>query len=184
MKRDGKVKFFKKIELLDLNKTSRKFPYERKPAVRSIYDRATSAIKDKVKKIFRSNEKMKKFVRNTTRNIHKPSVAKPKLSISYIEEREIDKYIMVFFRKSIRELRDLLKKNHQISSGVKGDLVNRVAQAKVLGCLPNCPVCGGGKLRFNIQTGEYRCPGYMDDTTFRYCGFRTFSGIERTPWID
>jgi hypothetical protein len=32
----------------------------------------------------------------------------------------------------------------------------------LLGAIPNCSSCAGGKLRFNYQEGTYSCPGYME----------------------
>lgn len=81
------------------------------------------------------------------------------------------------------------------------DLVARVSQAmvrhlahatcvndadmwQVLGAIPTCPSCGGGKPDFNIATEMYSCPGYFDDTDFQRC-FRKFgfSDITRGPWL-
>ncbi len=57
-------------------------------------------------------------------------------------------------------------------TGTKDELVERVADRKTLGSIPNCTKCGGGKLRFDMQSGEYYCKGFMEDTTFRFCKAR------------
>jgi hypothetical protein len=35
-------------------------------------------------------------------------------------------------------------------TGTKDELVERVADRKTLGSIPNCTKCGGGKLRFDM----------------------------------
>ncbi len=34
----------------------------------------------------------------------------------------------------------------------------------LLGAIPNCSSCAGGKLRYNLLEGTYTCPGYMEGT--------------------
>jgi hypothetical protein len=97
----------------------------------------------------------------------------------------LDLYEKEFNKKSIGQLKAILRENNQIMSGNKGDLVERCSQGKLLGALPCCSKCGGGKLKFNIKTGVYFCPGYMDDTEFRNCSFKAdFKDVIRNPWID
>jgi hypothetical protein len=55
---------------------------------------------------------------------------------------------------------------------------------KLLGALPICPVCFKGKLRFKMSTSEYKCPGYMDDTDFKFCKFKATEGVTRNEWSD
>ena len=73
--------------------------------------------------------------------------------------------------------------NHQRKTGTKIELAERCADGRILGQIPMCSACGGGKLRFNAKAGIYSCPGYMDDEDFKHCG-HTFSleEIKRTPW--
>ena len=101
------------------------------------------------------------------------------------QKKQLDQFEAVFSKKSIVELKSILKENNQIQSGSKKDLVDRCSQGKLLGSLPMCSKCSGGKLRFNIKTGQYYCPGYMDDTDFINCGFKpNFGDVLRNPWID
>ncbi len=59
-----------------------------------------------------------------------------------------------------------------------------MADGKLLGKIPNCTSCGGGKLRFNRETGIYICPGYMDDDVFKHCSKKySMSEIERESWV-
>ena len=51
-------------------------------------------------------------------------------------------------------------------TGTKADLVERIADCQVLGAIPKCSHCGGGQPRFNNKTGQYYCPGYMEDEDF------------------
>lgn len=78
-------------------------------------------------------------------------------------------------------LREYLRENDQAMTQAKKDeLIERVADGEVFGALPRCPVCGGGKIRFNNKR-VYYCPGYMDDDVFQSCTF-TSATIKRNPW--
>ena len=68
------------------------------------------------------------------------------------------------------QLKNILVINHQPKTGNKSELVEKCADGKLLGQIPLCKSCGGGKLRFNSTTGIYKCPGYMDDEDFKRCG--------------
>jgi predicted RNA-binding Zn-ribbon protein involved in translation (DUF1610 family) len=59
--------------------------------------------------------------------------------------------------------------NNQPKTGNKTELIERCADGKLLGSIPRCPECGGGRLRFDKVTGDYKCPGYMEDVAFRSC---------------
>lgn len=85
--------------------------------------------------------------------------------------------------KSAQELKDLCKANKQVQSGSKTDLIQRCAEGKVLGQIPVCPLCGAGKLRFDIKTGIYKCPGYTDDETYLPCIFSSGS-VQRNTWVE
>ena len=73
--------------------------------------------------------------------------------------------------------------NKQRKVGTKIELSERCADGKILGQIPMCTACGGGRLRFDAKAGIYSCPGYMDDIHFRHC-HKTFSmeEIKRAPW--
>lgn len=53
--------------------------------------------------------------------------------------------------------------NGQPKTGNKGDLIEKCADGELLGRIPLCSACGGGKPRFDGKTGIYKCPGFMDD---------------------
>ena len=88
-----------------------------------------------------------------------------------------------FSQKSIGDLKDILKTNNQKISGNKSELVERCADGKLLGAIPRCSVCSGGKLRFHALTGEYFCPGFMEDTTMINCSFKS-KEVVRNAWIN
>lgn len=73
--------------------------------------------------------------------------------------------------------------NNQRKGGTKIELAERCADGKILGQIPMCSACGGGKLRFSAKPGIYSCPGFMDDIDFRNCN-KNFSmeEIKRAPW--
>lgn len=78
-------------------------------------------------------------------------------------------------------LKDLCKHNKQVQSGTKADLVQRCSEGQVLGQIPICPFCGAGKLRYDIKTGLYKCPGYTDDDKYMPCVFQS-GQVQRLPW--
>lgn len=51
--------------------------------------------------------------------------------------------------------------NAQAKTGSKSELVSKCADGKLLGGIPRCEGCGGGRLRYNHTNGIYTCPGYM-----------------------
>lgn len=87
--------------------------------------------------------------------------------------------------KTNAELKEMLKKNDQTCTGTKDDLIEKIADGKVLGKIPRCPSCFGGRLRFDFKSGVYSCPGYRDDTDFHNCHKKyQMNEIKRDPWID
>jgi hypothetical protein len=74
-----------------------------------------------------------------------------------------------FNAKSNQVLKDLLRKNCQSMSGSKDELVYKCADGAVLGRIPRCPKCYGGRPKFDFQKGTYYCSGYRDDVDFKNC---------------
>ena len=63
-------------------------------------------------------------------------------------------------------------------------MINRCAECKLLGGLPNCPKCKRGKLHMNKKTGEYKCSGYMGSDENHYnCVYKTHA-CDRLKWIE
>lgn len=53
----------------------------------------------------------------------------------------------------------------------------------VLGRIPRCPKCFGGRPKFNYKNGIYHCSGYRDDTDFINCHVEfTLAEIKRDKW--
>ena len=171
----GKIKNNKKGSIAkNLSKKQKKVKNVSKKEVKIDTVKVSSALKEKTKKVFNSNEKQKKTKKQE----------KVGFSISQADESKLREFEEYFDRKSMVDLKSILKKNNQVCSGTKSDLVQRCSQGKLFGGLPNCSLCFGGKLRFNIKTGEYYCPGFMNDTEFSFCKFRANDGIVRNPWQD
>jgi hypothetical protein len=82
---------------------------------------------------------------------------------------------------TVVSLKAMLTDNGQSIMGPKGDLVQRCAQGAIMGRIPACPLCVGGKLAYDAATGIYTCGGYMDDAHFRACSFRSAS-VARGSW--
>jgi hypothetical protein len=93
----------------------------------------------------------------------------------------IDEYM----GESVDALKQRLALNGQSKTGNKSELAEKCADGKVLGQIPHCPHCGGGRPKFSQETGTYKCAGYMDDDKFRNCN-KTFKieEIKRSKWID
>jgi len=87
--------------------------------------------------------------------------------------------------KTFLELKEICKKNEQLVSGSKLDLVERVADGRTLGRVPKCSACGIGVLRFNQRSGRYYCPGFMQYNIWKSCG-KSFDGkdIQRLEWLE
>ena len=85
--------------------------------------------------------------------------------------------------KSNQFLKDILRKNMQSMSGNKEDLVLKVADGIVLGRIPRCPKCFGGRPKFDYKTGIYTCPGYRDDEEYLNCNTTfTKTELKRDAW--
>lgn len=54
-------------------------------------------------------------------------------------------------------------------SGNKDEMVQKIADGIVLGRIPRCTSCFGGRPRFDYKTGKYTCPGYRDDVDYKNC---------------
>lgn len=87
--------------------------------------------------------------------------------------------------KNNNELKEICRKNGQKVTGTKDELVERIADGKVLGAIPKCQSCGGGRPKWDAKSGTYRCPGYMEDSDFVRCNkLFTASDITRSDWQD
>jgi len=148
---------------------------KKKPILHVPNRKVDTIIKDTTKKVLGSKERKKNIKKKEQTNSFK-------LSSDQLNELG-DNYVKYNSFTAV-ELKNLLKKNNQVMSGNKNDLVERCAQGKLLGAIPSCPQCFAGKLRFNLKTGEYKCPGYMDDTDFMYCTYKSSDLLLRNIWID
>jgi hypothetical protein len=90
-----------------------------------------------------------------------------------------------FEEYSNQKLKDLLRANTQSMTGNKDDLIYKCADGAILGRIPRCPKCFGGRPKFDYQKGTYYCSGYRDDEDFKNC-HSTFqlSELTRDPWTD
>ncbi|EAS04828.1 poly polymerase and DNA-ligase Zn-finger region family protein, putative (macronuclear) [Tetrahymena thermophila SB210] len=87
--------------------------------------------------------------------------------------------------KTVAQLKAILKANNQTQTGTKEVLLEKVADGYTLGAIPQCTKCGGGKLRFNKSTGEYTCPGFMEDTDKVDCdAVFSIDQVVRFDWVE
>lgn len=86
---------------------------------------------------------------------------------------------------TVEDLKEILRKNDQKITGSRMELMERVADGELLGKIPRCPKCSGGRLRFDPEIGLYKCPGYYDERNFIHC-HATFDidSLEREPWVQ
>jgi hypothetical protein len=84
--------------------------------------------------------------------------------------------------KSLDQLKALLKLNNQSYSAPKSELLDRISHQAVLGAVPRCPVCAGGRPKFDIKTGKFKCSGFYDDDKPVPCAME-FDSLERLPWV-
>ncbi len=147
-------------------------------------DKQNQASKNLKKEVGKTKKEKKIVQRNQkTTKKEKKKVKVQKEVLTNGQKEELKRLIDLFSLENNNDLKDLLRKNNQKISGSKSELVERCSEGKLLGALPNCPKCFGGKLRFNLKTGEYSCPGYMEDTTMIYCNFKS-NDVKRNAWLD
>lgn len=175
MKREKK-QVTKKKTIRQKKKENKKNRSTKKPTIKTNSDKVNSNLINLTHLLIGSNQRKKKIM--------KEKKNKNKFTLTNDQLAQLESNHSFYENKTVEQLKAILKKNNQVSSGSKSDLVERCSQGKLLGALPNCPECFGGKLRFNIKTGEYKCPGFMDDTDFRSCSYKTFTGIQRNKWED
>lgn len=83
------------------------------------------------------------------------------------------------------QLRSMLRLNKQRTTGRKVDLVDRVADCMVFGCLPKCPSCGFGYIRFSEEKQLFVCPGGFDPQLKQKVDCPSVfeaERVDRTPW--
>jgi len=81
--------------------------------------------------------------------------------------------------QSVQELKQICRYNLMVQTGNKDEIIDRIAQSTVLGVIPKCPLCGGGRPKYG--SGFWFCEGYRDDTDWRDCHWIGLD-IKRTPW--
>lgn len=81
------------------------------------------------------------------------------------------------------QLQQELELNKQVKSGKRAELVQRVAEGRVLGALPGCPRCPKGRIHWSRIGGWHSCPGYYDKEldVLRRCYFRSQT-MKRGKW--
>jgi hypothetical protein len=84
----------------------------------------------------------------------------------YPDPKKYDEFYKTCLGYTRKELQRILELNQCPKSAGKEVLAERVADGLLLGGIPKCPSCGGGRLRFNNQTGKYICPGFIDGGYF------------------
>jgi len=104
-------------------------------------------------------------------------------SLNEEQQEKLDAYKEILDKKNVVQLKEILKMNDQIQSGKKSELINRVAEGKILGAIPRCPTCSDAFLSFNPATGIYACKGSYSDGAVKKCSFKS-SDVVRRPWKE
>ncbi|CAD7938220.1 unnamed protein product [Amoebophrya sp. A25] len=91
-------------------------------------------------------------------------------------------------KKSVAQLAEMLSRNGLPKNGPKMELIERVAENRVLGVLPRCQLCPEekGRLLWNRADGKISCQGYFDDVVQRRVrckGPGADAKIERKKWL-
>lgn len=71
--------------------------------------------------------------------------------------------------KSLAALKAMLRRNDQLVTGTRVELIERVIDRVTHGNLPRCPQCFWGRMRLN-RDASMTCPGGYDDE-YKACGF-------------
>ncbi|KAL0236061.1 hypothetical protein GEMRC1_002643 [Eukaryota sp. GEM-RC1] len=87
-------------------------------------------------------------------------------------------------KRTVAKLKEELEANDNPKTGKKDDLVERIADGRTNGRIPQpCRACGGGKIKFLPTSQTYFCPGYYDDTGMQSCNVKyQWNEIKREPW--
>ena len=94
-------------------------------------------------------------------------------------------YLIDLDDKKLPDLKDMCRKNLMKVTGTKKELIDRISDAKILGVIPKCPACGGGRPKLDLKTKTYHCSGYLEDVKFINCHKSfTYDDIKRVPWQD
>lgn len=108
-----------------------------------------------------------------------------KFVYSASQQSKYDEIVDDLKSSTIDALKTMLRTNEQLLKGNKQELINRIADAKVLGRVPRCPRCSGGRPKWIPDESCYRCPGFQDDDAFKFCNKKyTFEELPREKWID
>lgn len=111
------------------------------------------------------------------------ALTSPQGVLSKTEHAKVQKFEAELSAWTVAKLQRELDFNKQGKSGKKGQLVQRVAEGRVLGALPPCPRCAKGQIHWNRIGGWYSCPGFFDREAElqKRCNFRA-QELERRPW--
>eukprot|EP00928_Gymnodinium_smaydae_P091882 TRINITY_DN75644_c0_g1_i1.p1 TRINITY_DN75644_c0_g1~~TRINITY_DN75644_c0_g1_i1.p1 ORF type:complete len:286 (-),score=46.19 TRINITY_DN75644_c0_g1_i1:195-1052(-) len=97
--------------------------------------------------------------------------------------KKVQKIEQQIAANSISQLQSELGKNDQVKTGKKDELIQRVAEGRVLGALPACPRCQKGRVHWSRVGGWYSCPGHFDREAKiqKRCGYRS-KEAKRAKW--
>lgn len=113
--------------------------------------------------------------------------ADAKCGLTPSQAAELERQKLELAKKSMAQLGAMLAKNAMSKTGKKEELVDRVAECRILGAWPTCPRCEKARLRFNRDTCAYSCPGNFDEDTKRMLrckGPPKDAYINRPPWQE
>lgn len=96
-----------------------------------------------------------------------------------------DETFLKYNSMQVARLKEYLRRNKQILTGKKQELIERCVEFEKNGALPICPTCGKGKLRLMEDKKRVQCKGYYDEDCglFISCNYiDDLACVERLPW--
>jgi hypothetical protein len=155
------------------NSTSGKYIYFRNPKYRSYANKfsqmSLDEIQDTITKMkFNLQEKIHigNMLSNLAANITQQGQYNPGDKTCYNDQKKFEELYNQCMNYTRVKLQKLCELNELPKSAGKNVLAERIADAMLLGKIPKCPSCNGGRLRFNLLKGTYYCPGYIDGGHF------------------
>jgi hypothetical protein len=106
------------------------------------------------------------------------------MSVSFSEMRALRASRSLCVASQIPQLKDRLRANDQVVGGTKAELAQRIKACLRYGCLPRCPQCFIGKLKWRARPGgSLYCPGGHDGDHLVFCRFScSFGDVDMPKW--
>ena len=133
-----------------------------------------------------AKRKYRHISNKTSKSPQKKSMLPKVLHAGYTEDQYL-KYLSLikkYTTKTSEELVEAIKINTDYITGDHKSLLDRVVDGEVLGCIPKCPKCGKGYLKYNYKLDVYLCQGSNESSELKMCDYKASSReVPRSPWV-